>query len=266
MGSGIGKKLRLAQAALCFALWAVNANSEPFPSTTDSSITPRTFEDNHQQEIGAVSVRIVTLNRKTNRIGSLCTGVIIDVRRIITSAHCVDTGDSEELQLITGKGRLTDATEALPVKLSEILSGQDHVYRARVYKRHEQQDLAIVEVDRNLDNWVRKIHLSSLATGQRLVMAGYGKRSNKIGRIRSNPVDIVHIDDDDIWVTAEESGSCVGDSGGGIFEVHNGQAALVGILNAGHARCNAADRYTNISRFSDWLLTSGRSNHTERAR
>lgn len=247
------RKRRLAQTALCLALWAAVANPEPFPSTDDSSNPSPLFEENHRQEIAVVSVRIVTLNRKTNRIGSLCTGVAIDARRVITSAHCVDTGDSEEIRLVTGKGQLTDAIEALPGKLSEILSDKDRVYRARVYKRHEQQDLAIVEVDRRLDDWVQEIHASSLATGRRLIMAGYGKRNGKIGRIRSNPVQIVHIDGDDIWVTAEDAGGCVGDSGGGLFAIHNGKAALVGILNAGHARCNRADRYTNLAGFAEWV-------------
>jgi hypothetical protein len=177
-----------------------------------------------------------------------CSGVLIDPRWVMSSAHCSSGSDRDMAKVRFGVQARAPALELESSKLSV----------------HPDLDLMLIELPISSDMLpieVRPLPASTARPdpslrGDRVQLAGYGTDEHGALAEREFLVELV-TDVGERFITvdgATRSGACAGDSGGPLLvRDEQGHARVAGLLSAGSAGCNGHDLYTRVDLVSDWL-------------
>ena len=197
--------------------------------------------------------------------GQFCGATVIAARTVLTAAHCVEDATAASVEVITGRGRLSDER-----------SGQ----RTRVVRIDIHPDWRSRFTDAALLHLAGPVSAPAMAlsgpaggaAGLPALVAGWGLTSasatgSASDDLRSTILTIrpaatcraAHGSDYDdarmLCASAPGRDSCQGDSGGPLVTTTGGEARLAGIVSFGGERC--ADPavpgvYTRVSAIAGW--------------
>jgi hypothetical protein len=121
----------------------------------------------------------------------------------------------------------------------------------------DQSDLLLLELAPPFSDAVPIIQIgdSSLALGERVVIAGYGRSEDGLlGVLRFAKEEVLRVDPVFLHISSfGKSGACTGDSGGPVFWAHDGRVELLGILQEGSSTCKGMERYTRLDARLEWI-------------
>ncbi|GAB1597328.1 kinesin-like protein KIN-7M, chloroplastic [Argonauta hians] len=205
-----------------------------------------------------------------------CGGVLIGTKWIVTAAHCVYRPSLQHAAAWTVTlGEHTINTS----------SGREKVITPSNIIRHEDysptggfaNDIALIELPQHLDLNPRSVFPICIASSaghlhidpDRCWITGWG---NTEGTGDSNVLQTLKVHmwsqhrckaiwtgltgDGHICITSENSGACLGDSGGPLSCKVNDKFVLAGIASWGVTTCRNShfpDVYTNVSFYTDWI-------------
>jgi hypothetical protein len=174
--------------------------------------------------------------------GSLCSGVVLDRRVILTAAHCVSGGGSYRLHW------RNETNQPVLAEPAQIIRHPD--FKADAVKtRQRSVDLAILTSKTDLPPSFEPVTLVQAATpppakDSRLTIAGYGLRHehdpNSAGQFATVTLPVIMPYGPGrilVWLGGKQSGACAGDSGGGIFN-EDGHLVAVTIWSEGQGKNN----------------------------
>jgi secreted trypsin-like serine protease len=222
-------------------------DSEPSDSCGAASVTAPLFgASTDPLELEAREQNaVVALTQSSNQVqGGLCSGVLINPRRVLTARHCA---------------------ELLPDDVSVFVgpSVAEHTFQVPVlrFKEHGTYDVAIAELEAavpaDLATPLEPITgADAIDVGMLATLVGYGlTEHDSLGVRLFLQEPIVEVDADFVTVDGNgRTGACVGDSGGPLLvRDEEGQHRIAGVLSAGSASCLGVDLYQRLERVRAWL-------------
>ena len=203
---------------------------------------------------------------------ALCTASIASAKYLITAAHCVLPGSTQNLRVVYG----TDITNKATITAVGTVTGaiQSPLWATNQNNTQNTGDIAVVRLASPLPAGYAPVSVlndnSSLQAGTPVLLAGYGisvghpdpasKNDNGAGVLRSVVTKIVNPAFSASEVMIDESqgkGACHGDSGGPAYVQVNGKTMLFGVTSRGTDQfCGQGVVYTNIVAYLKWLPTA----------
>jgi S1-C subfamily serine protease len=176
----------------------------------------------------------------------LCSGVIVAEGKALTAKHCVDFPEKPAIELMFGESLETPRATAA----------------ARVVRRHEELDIALLELETPgaLSGEIVPLALFSEAmdaswVGATVQVMGYGfTETGDLGELRFTEEIVTALDEQFVVVDGfGERGACSGDSGGPLLAMDaRGALRVAGVLDQGSASCVGKDYFTRADRIAAW--------------
>mgnify|MGYP006081001743 CR=1 FL=1 len=220
---------------------------------------------------------VVAITYKGN---TLCSGSLVTPTKIITAAHCILP--------IEVPGKFKDFISEAGVYIGSGLDGGQlpSQYKIKNYWVHPEyrnhpfgkNDLAVIELVREIKNVKPIIILDSielfkknLKTESEVIIMGYGYRQNTIneypaqvktlvGKKYKTKMIVKSLNANEIYLEANETGPCSGDSGGPAFVKINEKSFLVGVASRVTGQCGNISTgvfYGVIADSACWLAGHG---------
>jgi len=194
------------------------------------------------EEFASLGQTVVALVDDYKNPASLCSGVFVSPRVLLTASHC--------------RGLLP---ERFDVVTGSSVSCPERVYPGRFAVLHSSLDIALVEVETKEPNlafmpWNNDPHLDGIQGT--VVIAGFGvSDSGWIGSKLFASTQIVAMTTEYLTTSSTEySGGCDGDSGGPLFGRNSeGDALVLGILSKGSSSCRGEDHFVRLSHIGAWI-------------
>ena len=113
---------------------------------------------------------------------------------------------------------------------------------------HSEKDLAVVLLENRLHGRIAALSAAEKLQGGLYAEGVWFRPFSRTIRRRS--VSLIEREGSVLSVVGEESGACLGDSGGPLLDA---EGLLVGILTRGAANCVGRDEYEEIAAVQQWL-------------
>lgn len=208
--------------------------------TTKPAIQPR--------EIPPRGVRIFTIDAQS-RVQSVCSGVPVGAHFVLTACHCVNEA-APRMRVLSGTGRPVDINTVPGAPAVNFLAPGDTLITVVAVHRHPEADVALLTTAEPLAARETSVRIGGItAQTSQLQFAGFGVQQRTLGQYRTGLLTPVYREPGALWVTSPGLHLCAGDSGGGVFTNHH----LVGLVSAGSARCQLADRVVLLAPLQPWL-------------
>jgi secreted trypsin-like serine protease len=214
---------------------------EPLPGCQTSAIVngKETPDDSGIHERQYWSIVNILYSR-----GEGCSGVFINRRTILTSAHCVLDGRKAQVAIGTSLDFVVAQLKPLRAVVHPTLD------LALIFVNETQVPKVLVPIsplEETMDaGWV----------GATVEIAGFGLTETGEAHVRRfASTAVTELDETFVVVSSDgANGACEGDSGGPLVALNgNGSARVAGVLTAGHPSCLGHDRYVRVDRLASWL-------------
>ena len=203
--------------------------------------------------------------------GNFCTGSLIAPKLVLTVAHCVQPGADYKL-VVT---RVGDKPQLQDVKNVAVHPG----FNMQAMLAHRATaDVALLQLDappKGKTPSALGVPEIPIAAGHRFTIAGIGVtirgEGSSGGTIRvaglvatGHPGNLqIRLVDPLSQGARDGLGACTGDSGGPVFEDHQGTPAIVGVISwstgpNGSAGCGGLTGVTPLTLYRDWILQTAR--------
>jgi secreted trypsin-like serine protease len=201
-------------------------------------------------------VVLITSNYSATQQAS-CSGALIEPTIVVTAAHCIYNQAGSISSSITVCSPGVDKSKVpCPVLVAKTFTATDFNITDSAY--NQLDDIAFLVLSETLTQPVvagiaNKTQIAQILTASTpLLVVGYGDTAANQHAYPSTPnAAMVTIDIDATaaarfkphtwYVGSKTSTPCSGDSGAPVLQVLNGQALLVGIINAGLSSCGSSN-------------------------
>ena len=201
--------------------------------------------------------------------GAYCGGTVIAPKVVLTAAHCVENSLANEMDVVTGRTRLSQEDEGERIRVARIL------VHPKYDNRNVFGDAALLQLSRATT--VQPLPIAHpvdddlTAPGTRVITTGWGateeggRMSDSLLFVRltmrsDSYCDRVYGDIDDasqLCIGSKRAGedSCQGDSGGPVVSGDGAATRLVGLVSYGRGcgRKGVPGVYTRVSRYAQWV-------------
>jgi V8-like Glu-specific endopeptidase len=208
------------------------------------------------------------------KVGSLCTGTLIDYNLVVTAAHCT-SGDAKTLAI--GFGLELDGSS---LQFAPVIAGMTHSSwpklteaKASDPRSKDWGDIAVLRFQGPTPEGFEPARLlgnaSSLKNGLTITIAGYGKLDMEldISAEKLMKTDVVLTNKafsgtEIEFAQHEGRGACHGDSGGPAFAKNkNGKLVLIGVTSrsatpGGGATCLEGSIYTSVAAYIEFIRSA----------
>jgi secreted trypsin-like serine protease len=203
--------------------------------------------------------------------GNFCSGSLIAPRLVLTVAHCVQPGSTYKI-VDYGKDKEPQLQDVKTVAVHPSFNMQ------AMTAHRATADVALLQLDappKDKTPSVLGVPQVPIAVGNRFGIAGIGVsvrgQGNTGGTIRTadliatgQPGTLqIRLVDPATQGTSDGLGACTGDSGGPVFEDHQGTPAIIGVISwstgpNGSAGCGGMTGVTPLTLYRDWILQTAR--------
>jgi secreted trypsin-like serine protease len=203
--------------------------------------------------------------------GNFCSGSLIAPRLVLTVAHCVQPGSTYKI-VDYGKDKDPQLQDVKTVAVHPSFNMQ------AMTAHRATADVALLQLDappKGKTPSVLGVPQVPIAVGNRFGIAGIGVsvrgQGNTGGTIRTadliatgQPGTLqIRLVDPATRGTSDGLGACTGDSGGPVFEDHQGTPAIIGVISwstgpNGSAGCGGLTGVTPLTLYRDWILQTAR--------
>lgn len=189
------------------------------------------------------------------RSGSMhCTGTLIEKRKVLTAAHCVDGFSASTLKFAIGPsmGKIEKSIAVSATKFHPNWNKQALINDVGYLTLAEDAPLEPIQVNRLMDqSWI----------GKKLFFVGYGvdngTSQSGAGTKRSVWIPLNKVDPTLITYNEKGKSPCNGDSGGPAFYVDaDGSYFVTGITSYGDWGCNGMGASTRVDAFLDFIAVT----------
>lgn len=167
-----------------------------------------------------------------------CTGSLIDERVVLTAWHCVQS--NSRVRVVFGRG--TQTPMALSVPTDRIFIHPELAYESSIDMY--QHDVAVLVLESNPPDFMEPLPIGDpVEVGDLAIATGYGcdvwdattQRCDTDDSLKVSQIEVSHIEHELLrnvvtWRgDIEASNPCLGDSGGPLLTLHEGQWSVSGI-------------------------------------
>lgn len=185
---------------------------------------------------------------------SVCTGVFIGLRIVLTAAHCISDAEAQHSVELSADGK------TYTFRTQKIIIHPGYV------KTRKWPDLAVIVIEPESPErhaMVRPVPLLKIAKAPEssfeILSTGYGKTSASTqadGRLRVVALRVAMYEPGLDYFRAgfpEGKGFCQGDSGGPALVASSGGLGLLGLAISTEEGCVYSGHYLNVPAFSAWI-------------
>ncbi len=172
------------------------------------------------------------------------TAVAINKRVLLTAAHCIDQACTVSVVIGESYRLAEQRAKAIQWLIHPAYNPGKSFY---------ENDLALIFLDEDLPaftNWENFSSHLALVNGELLERIGFGGRDKQNTRTRANPI-FKSLNFNKKTLVLEDEQSVVGDSGGPVYSIVDGQYQLIGI----HSTLEGDNKTyaVNLAYYYDWI-------------
>ncbi|MCX6125988.1 MAG: trypsin-like serine protease [Proteobacteria bacterium] len=203
---------------------------------------------------------VVSLNQPGLR-NSFCTGTLIDLRHVVTAAHCL-----RDLSFKPLIGFGTNSKYAQLAEVKAVLANVDFNESGTLSANPTESinDVGLVELMNDAPKGFAPAAMlpenGEVLPSEDLVLAGFGVTSSETNdgagvlRAVSTKVSAISSVRKEIdFGGLPGKSSCDGDSGGPAFVMQNNKLMLAGVSSRGSSGCTETGIYTDLRYFTKWI-------------